>query len=1098
MNQWAASVQGLQDRYDILGELGRAEDGALGLLARDRTTQQLVAVRIEAAPTGHPPKVVVTPALNSTVPAMQRSCPICKSNILDWRRFCAQCGADLSGVELRSNDAESRSLLERVLQASQKQLELIGQVNRAEGGGAVYFGYERESKRIVALDLLRQQAADGTSGYSFAVTSTVERTRLFDPAAFSAGPTPLPPAPRLDAAPPPLPQPDYTSPPVPAPQYTSPPVARPAHTPTPTPPPLTAALSNEPRKVCPACGAEYDAKTRFCPDDGSVLRAQGATDELIGEVIADRYHVLKKIGQGGMGQVYLAEHVRMGRRCAIKVMNRSLSQDTGAVSRFAREAANAARINDPNVAHIYDFGESKEHGIYLAMEYVEGEVLSRILERERVLPVERALRIAVQVTRALGAAHKEGVVHRDLTPNNIVVGNASGEIDLVKVVDFGIAKAMQDSGDGLTRTGFVVGTPRYMSPEQLLADPVDGRSDLYSLGCIMFEMLAGSHPFVGPDGSHQTSKRLSEPAPHPRERNPNIPPALDAVVVKALARNPGERFANAHDLRQAMEAAAVQGPERKFAWTGRKRQAGAAEAPTQSKPAATPVPEAAKPAPTPTPLPYSTPHDFAATVALGRIADELVPPSAPPPLELAEVTTPSAWAALDQVTAGVTPIATPQPKEEPKQIKPNAVKAGPPPPSGPGFMTVVSVRARSGALVAKRGVLSGGQKVVVLAGAAGAAIQRGARIAAQRIVLAARSLAGVWPHVVRLWDRVTALLASAWRSVVRMSKRGADAGWQGVSAGSRRAARLGKRGAEASARGVSAMSQGVVHAGQRSIDAGLQGVQSRLHGATGRLQDVSGLWSRVYASRRVMAAGVLVVAAAGIGTAMYASMGGQTVPVLASANAGILPAIVVSEPPPRPMGRLIFGISLPADAVVKVNGAVVPNPTDTLSLPAAAYAIEISAPGYDALRADVTVDAGVDFTLTQELRAAKPLDSIGGGAIAAIPPVTAPNAAFGESVRSELTRFRGLLQSKNFDTLLGFIPVRTVDELRAAIALAGSEPFRVVVHNVSVPDNTAIRAIFSLRITQPGADRTLLAGAFNATFLQTDARTWIIEHIERR
>src|SRR5262249_41258906 len=146
------------------------------------------------------------------------------------------------------------------------------------------------------------------------------------------------------------------------------------------------------------------------------------TDNLIGEIIAERYHILKKIGQGGMGTVYLAEHVRMGRRCAIKVMNQSLSQDAGAVSRFTREAANASRISNDHVAHIYQFGESKEHGIYLAMEYLEGEPLSSLITRSAPVPEKAALDIAIQIADALIAAHGEGVVHRDLTPNNIIAG----------------------------------------------------------------------------------------------------------------------------------------------------------------------------------------------------------------------------------------------------------------------------------------------------------------------------------------------------------------------------------------------------------------------------------------------------------------------------------------------------------------------------------------------------------------------------------------------------------------------------------------------------------------------------------------------------
>ena len=307
-------------------------------------------------------------------------------------------------------------------------------------------------------------------------------------------------------------------------------------------------------KICPNCGVEYPAGTRFCPADGGVLRLKSQTDSLIGEVIGERYHVLKRIGQGGMGTVYLAEHVRMGRRCAVKVMNRALSADPVAVGRFAREAANASRISNDHVAHIYDFGETTEHGIYLAMEYLEGETLSVIMAREAPFAPERAVAIALQITDALMAAHREGVVHRDLTPNNIVVGRSHHGGDIIKVVDFGIAKTLQDAGSTLTKTGLVVGTPQYMSPEQLIAEPVDGRSDIYQLGCIMFEMLVGAQPFAGPAGGHDFTRRLTQDAPRPASMNPRISAALDDAVITSLARNPAHRFQSAADFQAALHA----------------------------------------------------------------------------------------------------------------------------------------------------------------------------------------------------------------------------------------------------------------------------------------------------------------------------------------------------------------------------------------------------------------------------------------------------------------------------------------------------------------------------------------------------------------
>ncbi len=246
-------------------------------------------------------------------------------------------------------------------------------------------------------------------------------------------------------------------------------------------------------KVCTTCGAEYGEEKLFCERDGTPLRKSGANADLVGQVIAERYHITRKLGEGGMGQVYLAEHVKMGRRCAIKIMTPGTMTDPDAISRFNREAANASRISHPNVCAIYDFGETPDGLIYLAMEYIEGKSLTDLLEEAGILPLARSATMIQQCAEALQVAHDLGIVHRDLKPDNIMVGTARGK-DNVKVVDFGIAKAMAGEEGGkqkVTKTGFVVGTPEYMSPEQLSGDPVDGRSDLYSLGLVFYRMLTG-------------------------------------------------------------------------------------------------------------------------------------------------------------------------------------------------------------------------------------------------------------------------------------------------------------------------------------------------------------------------------------------------------------------------------------------------------------------------------------------------------------------------------------------------------------------------------------------------------------------------------
>jgi serine/threonine-protein kinase len=304
-------------------------------------------------------------------------------------------------------------------------------------------------------------------------------------------------------------------------------------------------------KVCPHCGTEYETAARFCPADGTALRPKGS-DSLIGSVLAERYHILKRIGEGGMGRVYLGEHVKMNRQCAIKVMSPALLNDAESASRFAREASSAARIIHPNVAAVFDYGES-DGLVYLVMEYVDGEPLSRLLAREAPFALERAVDLARQIADGLGAAHELGIVHRDLKPDNILVTRSKSGREVAKVVDFGIAKAMQEgAGEALTRTGLVIGTPEFMSPEQLLGDPIDARSDLYALGCILHLMLTAAPAFEAPTREQMIKRRLSENPPHAQELDPGIPDSIDRVIVKLLARSPDDRYGSAAEVRDAL------------------------------------------------------------------------------------------------------------------------------------------------------------------------------------------------------------------------------------------------------------------------------------------------------------------------------------------------------------------------------------------------------------------------------------------------------------------------------------------------------------------------------------------------------------------
>jgi len=314
-------------------------------------------------------------------------------------------------------------------------------------------------------------------------------------------------------------------------------------------------------KICPVCSTEYPDDVKFCPNDGQTLRSAAPASDLVGQVVADRYHIVKKLGEGGMGQVYLGEHVKMGRRSAIKVMNPSMVHDPDAVARFNREASNASRITHPNVCAIYDFGETPDGLIYLAMEFIEGEPLTDLLEREGALPVPRATDIFHQTAEALQAAHDLGIVHRDLKPDNIMLTRRKRGGDTVKVVDFGIAKAVggDQPGQKVTKTGLVVGTPEFMSPEQLSGDKLDGRSDLYSLALVFYRMLIGKLPFEATSVQETMIKRLTDEPTKLAAARPDLafPAGLQPVLDTALARTPMERYQTVAKF--AADVAAVTG-----------------------------------------------------------------------------------------------------------------------------------------------------------------------------------------------------------------------------------------------------------------------------------------------------------------------------------------------------------------------------------------------------------------------------------------------------------------------------------------------------------------------------------------------------------
>ena len=283
---------------------------------------------------------------------------------------------------------------------------------------------------------------------------------------------------------------------------------------------------------------------------------------LVGQLLADRYRIIAKLGEGAMGTVYLGEHLRMGRRDAIKVMRPDFAQDREAIARFTRGTRNVSAIRHPNVCTIYDFSDTPDGVRYLAMEYIEGATLKEVLDREGRLPPERAVDIACQVAEALQAAHDVGVIHRDLKPGNIMLcrGPRADSKETIKVVDFDISKSAGDSeGEEVTRVGFVVGTPEYMSPEQLIGERLDGRSDLYSLAVVLFRMLTGRLPFRATNVQDMMVERLTGAPVRLDEAlaGTAIPgiASLQRALDRALARKAVDRQATTAEFGREIAAA---------------------------------------------------------------------------------------------------------------------------------------------------------------------------------------------------------------------------------------------------------------------------------------------------------------------------------------------------------------------------------------------------------------------------------------------------------------------------------------------------------------------------------------------------------------
>lgn len=318
-------------------------------------------------------------------------------------------------------------------------------------------------------------------------------------------------------------------------------------------------------RMCPLCGERTHAEA--CPKDGQkTVTAPPAPLDRVGGIIAGRYRVVELLGRGGFGDVYKAFHVGTHESVALKVLRPELHAEAKAIDRFTAEARMSASLKHPNTVRVFDFGTTPEGDLYLAMEFLDGKSLDELLAAEGKLPPLRAVHLMAQVLKSLSEAHRRQIIHRDLKPENIFVVELAGEKDFIRVIDFGIAKFLRENMN-LTQVGSILGTPYCMSPEQIRSETLDGRSDLYAVGVVLYRCLTGHYPYDSENAFAALAGHLNEPVP--KAEAPGVDAELQGIVTKALQKDRKQRFADVDAMRAALDD-----------WTERTRrdQKAAAEA----------------------------------------------------------------------------------------------------------------------------------------------------------------------------------------------------------------------------------------------------------------------------------------------------------------------------------------------------------------------------------------------------------------------------------------------------------------------------------------------------------------------------------------
>jgi tRNA A-37 threonylcarbamoyl transferase component Bud32 len=308
--------------------------------------------------------------------------------------------------------------------------------------------------------------------------------------------------------------------------------------------------------TCPNCGTRYADHQRLCPHDGTVLEPERAPETVaVGRILDGKYRLDAFLSRGGMGAVYEATHVMLNRKVAVKFISPQLVTSADMVRRFQREARAVTHLNHPNIVRVHDLGQTEDGTLYIAMDLIAGKSLSDIIEAEQPLDDARIVHVATQIVSALAHAHEHGVIHRDLKPQNIMITRRPDGREVATLLDFGIAKTFEvDANTKLTSTGFAVGSPRYMSPEQAGAAPVDARSDIYSAGVILYEMLVGDVPFNDPSTPALLVKHLTETPVRPSLKRPDrhVSPMLEQIAMRCLEKKPEARFQSADELQRAL------------------------------------------------------------------------------------------------------------------------------------------------------------------------------------------------------------------------------------------------------------------------------------------------------------------------------------------------------------------------------------------------------------------------------------------------------------------------------------------------------------------------------------------------------------------